>query len=72
MKMSLLLAKKVAQDEDLPFAVVIEYKTRDEVTSPLYNGKYAAITTARKIADRTGEKTKVVYRPSNQVVWKSY
>ena len=53
------------------YRIVVKLDTRDEVVSPVCNGRWGAILNAYKLADRTGEVVHVIDTDTNETIWKS-
>ena len=53
------------------YKIIVKLETRDEVAAPICYGKWGAILTASKVADKTGETVHVVDTDTNEVIWNS-
>ena len=53
------------------YKIIVKLETRDEVAAPMCYGRWGAIQSAHKVADRTGETVHVVDTDTNEVIWKN-
>lgn len=53
------------------YKIIVKLETRDEIAAPIMQGKWGAIQSAHKVADRTGETVHVVDTDTNEVIWKN-
>ena len=68
---AIAVKNRVAMNESLEYKIVIDLPNRQEVVSPLFSSEWAATVRAKDIAAKTGEKVRVVHRPTGNVVWKN-
>lgn len=68
---AMAVKSRVARNESLEYKIVIDLPNRQEVVSPLFSSEWAATVRAKDIAAKTGEKVRVVHRPTGNVVWKN-
>lgn len=68
---AMAVKNRVARNESLEYKIVIDLPNRQEVVSPLFSSEWAATVRAKDIAAKTGEKVRVVHRPTGNVVWKN-